>query len=42
VIFGQLLTTLTSPEDIDLIVALVRRELEQTPAKKSALPSARG
>ena len=41
VLFGQLLTTLTSPEDIDLIVALVRRELEQTPAKKSALPSAR-
>jgi len=40
VLFGQLLTTLTSPEDIDLIVASVRREMEQTPAEKSVLLSA--
>jgi putative DNA methylase len=35
VLFGQLLTTLNSPRDIDLIVQSVRRELEQAPAEKS-------
>ena len=40
VLFGQLLTTLSSPRDIDLIVDSVRRELEQTPAEKSVLFSA--
>lgn len=42
ILFGQLLTTLSSARDIDLIVESVRRELEQTPAKKSELQCAKG
>ncbi len=37
VLFGQLLTTLSSAQDIDLIIESVRRELERTPAEKSDL-----
>jgi hypothetical protein len=41
VLFGQPLTTLNSARDIGLIVASIRRELEQTPAEKSELHCAK-